>query len=523
MTIASNQRPIKAKCLCFVLCFGLFISCGNYSDRNIENQLEKAGDNRKELEKVIEHYKSLNDTLKLKAAYFLILNMDGQHCYEGDLVNAYNQLFAFARKKLSNKETFVPWDSLQTEFISSVPKNLIVSDDLQNITSSYLIANIDSAFIEWKKPIARNLNFAEFCEFILPYRIADEPLEDWRAFVGSKYRRIAELAQRTTSGNSGCDTINNQLMGIYTIGITSPINSPYTLPLKDMLLLASGSCDDAGIITTKIMRASGVPVGIDFTPNWGNSGMGHSWNVLLYNHKTYPFMGTESNPGLTKLGYIRKNAIFRQLPKVYRKTFGNQDSRKKFVEENRYDVPDLFQNTHMIDVTDKYVPVTSVKLKKIKKDDGVSPVYLCVFNDKNWVPVQYSSFKSGRDLFEDMGRSIVYVPMYYKGKRYSPAGPAILLASNGSVFTLNPDTSEQLTVKLTRKYPEDASNLVEKGDSYELFYWKDAWRSVGKQIADNNYLIFKNAPSNALFLLSDLSKGKQERIFTYKRNRQIWW
>ena len=37
------------------------------------------------------------------------------------------------------------------------------------------------------------------------------------------------------------------------------------------------------------------------------------------------------------------------------------------------------------------------------------------------------------------------------------------------------------------------------------------------------YLEYFNAPSNALFLLKNQTKGKEERIFTYEEEKQVWW
>ena len=67
-------------------------------------------------------------------------------------------------------------------------------------------------------------------------------------------------------------------------------------------------------------------------------------------------------------------------------------------------------------------------------------------------------------------------------------------------------------------------NTVEIGDEYELLYWNNGgWRSLGKQKADRMNLVYKNVPMGALFWLRDLTKGKEERIFTYEDDRQIWW
>lgn len=36
-------------------------------------------------------------------------------------------------------------------------------------------------------------------------------------------------------------------------------------------------------------------------------------------------------------------------------------------------------------------------------------------------------------------------------------------------------------------------------------------------------IFFKDVPKGALYLLRDLTKGKDERIFTYENGVQVWW
>lgn len=66
-------------------------------------------------------------------------------------------------------------------------------------------------------------------------------------------------------------------------------------------------------------------------------------------------------------------------------------------------------------------------------------------------------------------------------------------------------------------------NGIVKGDTYELFYWNNEWTSLGRVIAENNYLTYKNVPQNAVLWLRNLSAGKEERIFTYQNGKQVWW
>ena len=71
--------------------------------------------------------------------------------------------------------------------------------------------------------------------------------------------------------------------------------------------------------------------------------------------------------------------------------------------------------------------------------------------------------------------------------------------------------------------PRTDDNDVSPGDEYELFYWDDQWSSLGKQSAQEHQLIYNNVPKNALLLLRDLTKGREERPFTYENGKQIWW
>lgn len=67
-------------------------------------------------------------------------------------------------------------------------------------------------------------------------------------------------------------------------------------------------------------------------------------------------------------------------------------------------------------------------------------------------------------------------------------------------------------------------NQIIRGHDYELFYYdKNKWNSLGKQRASKDCLLYQNVPKNSLLLLRDYSEGKEERIFMYKHNKQIWY
>jgi len=69
--------------------FCLFFSCGKIADR-LTQALEISGANRTELQKVLDRYSSDSaDSLKLKAARFLIENIPGHFTYSGEYLDRY--------------------------------------------------------------------------------------------------------------------------------------------------------------------------------------------------------------------------------------------------------------------------------------------------------------------------------------------------------------------------------------------------------------------------------------------------
>lgn len=64
-------------------------------------------------------------------------------------------------------------------------------------------------------------------------------------------------------------------------GCLLPEKSMPEFPLNLLLKVRVGNCDSYASRNVAQMRAIGLPAAKDFTPQWGNRSMGHSWAVLL--------------------------------------------------------------------------------------------------------------------------------------------------------------------------------------------------------------------------------------------------
>lgn len=85
------------------------------------------------------------------------------------------------------------------------------------------------------------------------------------------------------------------------------------------------------------------------------------------------------------------------------------------------------------------------------------------------------------------------------------------------------DFGTSITVSRIRFTPMNDSNYIIPNYEYELFYWDNHWVSAGKKRAHSDVLNYTNIPSGTIYWLRCLSAGKEERIFTYDNDTQIWW
>lgn len=499
----------------------LSVGCSNeklqYSD-DLEKALIEAGKNREKLEQVIQHFQSPADSLKRKAAYFLIKNIKTQFHYGGPIIEKYdsiiNHLHPLNYSLLSTK-----LDSLAKQYTNGT----MAQPDLESITSEFLIQNIDKAFVAWEKPWCRHLSFDDFCEFILPYKAVDEKPENWRQLMEDKYNKLLDTLANESDPRVPCKLINEDLMSWFDIGLG--FEYPNDIKCSIFLKTRSGrDCYDASLLATYSMRALGVPVAMDYTPNWANRSQGHAWNSLLCKDgKTVNFLGYENNPGMHKIELIGFNRMKFKRAKVFRRIFSNNsNSLVNIADPKKETIPPIFNDPHFIDVTNIYVPVSDVNLKIYEKPTS-DFAYLCVFDNKNWLPIHWGKIRNNQVVFTDMGRDVVYLPVYFMNNQNVPIGDPFILDKKGKIHILSAEMNKTQSIKLFRKYPEDDSNKISPGDNYEVFYWHNGWQSLGEVTAKNNFLEYANVPTNALLFIRNLSRGVQERIFTMNEGEQVWW
>ncbi len=128
--------------------------------------------NKKEL------YSNLNEK-ESQSADFLLEN--ARHYYttdNADLLDFYPYLDSLSLTDVSfHEEKKLLENFFQTH--RSAPTRYI--PDMRQLTAEYLNRNIKSAFQFYGQSWNSHLSDSAFFEYVLPYRIGDEYLEDWRS------------------------------------------------------------------------------------------------------------------------------------------------------------------------------------------------------------------------------------------------------------------------------------------------------------------------------------------------------
>lgn len=171
----------------------IILLCMLYSCKNkntLDNVLNKANDNRLELLKVIDHYQNTDnkDSLKLKAALFLIENMPKHGSIWSEAIDTFRQKVYSSDTLLLMEPMNEWWNALKTN------DKPVFKSDLKYLKANFLIQNIDKAFKVWQEsPWKSEVNFDIFCRYILPYRFETELLVDgWRDTLYNEYHPLVK-------------------------------------------------------------------------------------------------------------------------------------------------------------------------------------------------------------------------------------------------------------------------------------------------------------------------------------------
>lgn len=494
----------------------LLTGCGQKRQplHSLEAALNEAANNRIELQKVLTKY-SLHpkDSLKLKSAIFLITNMPGHYYYVGESISNFSNYFKSL--KSSNKDSNEILDSISRIYGNFDLKSNEKRYDIQTIDSAYLCENIELAFDAWQKyPWTKGYSFQDFCECILPYRIGNEKLTNWRSTFLSKYEHIL-INVKSSNPIHVAKLIRDSIIhrqGLPRFTMRRPAGYPTIDALSSMY--TSGACADLAQFAISVFRSFGIAACEDIMPIRGDANVGHSWVGLigsdgdLYNSD---FFG--------EILYVSETMINRlsSKPKVVRKMFS-------FVKNELGDNGDEIQNrmpyniNRSIDVTKVYsnnlLNLQLLKSKLYKNEKRPSTVYLCAPSWRKWTPVAWGKFdENGNVNFKDVECSSILRVAYFDKNRikFLSAPFFVHRQTKETIFIPDAEQSKLGDVTLYAKFnlnPEIPYRNLLVGGVFEA--------ANNKEFSNPDTLfVIKKRPFR-LFTEISLNSPKKYRFFRYK-------
>lgn len=481
-----RHSQLNMRHLILFITFFVILSCSKVNER-LTFALEQSGKNRPELEKVLNHYK--NDSLKYKSAVFLIENMPYYSYEVSPQIDSIKYLLSdiFSKNNITNEQQ-------EKGKLLQRQNDPTIKSDIQEITSQILIENIDLAFEVWKKPWNKSLSFEDFCELILPYRIAEEPLTQWRKKYYEKYNPILDSLYKGTDVLEACNLLSDYMKTerfYYFTDFTTPRQGA-----EFQLTNRIGTCRDACDIATYVMRSVGIPVTTDFYPYSPEYKQGHEWNVLRDTTGKY-----------LSFWYKQFNAVRdstftdeRKKGKVYRMTYGMQRAFDA-------STPHILKNPFIKDVTAEYFGENTIEIENPKED--IQEVFLGVFTAINgWLVVDKGEVKNNKLVFKNIEPFVFYQPLFIENDELFPLGE-LFMYKKTHVEIFKPSDEIQKVI-LTRKYP-----LRESTAQYKKWLLGGQILAYNPNSRKKEILFSIDSLPTSIQIICNINKDKSYQYFEY--------
>lgn len=412
-------------------------------EEKLERALTSAGDNRAELEKVLARYAS--DPQKSEAARWLISNMPMHFTSTGEETERYREYFRLAADHSIDIKALV--DSLDSVQGRPNTARMRQIPDITTLDSAFLAAHIDAAFkARDTRPWGKNVRWEDFLEFVLPYRVGDEPATLWRETIIARYGTLIDSIAALPGSDDplyAADQLYRGWMGQKKFRWTSklPVGPRIGVEITDW---KTGACRERADGMTYLLRTAGLPASLHLAPVRGDLNDSHSWGVV-YDRNGYPYIPEQHSD----------SASLFKVPagKVQCETFSiNEETLQTFTHDPS--APSALRNPFNRDMTDAYLSPAIRRTLKLPLEamPGTSKgdtLYVASASHREWVPVGYGI--AGRDSvdFGYVGKDVVCVAGRWGDIGFSPASYPLRYTSDGE--TVYYTAGETIPVNLYSK------------------------------------------------------------------------
>ena len=372
------------------------------------------------------------------------------------------------------------------KYVDWLYKYMPLPDNLQ-YPREYWQQNVQKT-LEVREDMAWNIPEREFRHFVLPLRVNNETLDDFRTTYAdtlcSRVRGMS-LAQAALEINHWC----------HEQATYQPSDARTGSP-QDIMLRGVGRCGEESVLTVAALRAAGIPARQVYTPRWAHTDDNHAW-VEVFTGDGWHFMGAcEPEAALDRAWF--NGAVSRAMI-LHTKVYGDYKGPE-----------DVIQRTPCyteINVIRGYVPArrTTVTVLEDGRPAKGASVSFRIYNYAEFYNVvTYKADSRGRASL-DMGCGDMFV-LAWKGDRfgYGVAGGEALTVSLD--HTLGEVFSDELEIIPPAENPLESSVTPEMaGENTRRLALEDAIRESHDHVNHSVEQFREAYPDRAGAVLSLLS------------------
>ena len=218
----------------------------------------------------------------------------------------------------------------------------------------------------------------------------------------------------------------------------------------------SGNCRELTDLVTYVFRALGIPGGCDKMLMRGDKNVAHYWNFVVDGEDSTYF----ASIGQSSKQFAKAETYWDPKGKVYRETFSLNRAMRDACGRDTTDVPPVFREPLMQDVTAAYAGKINRFLRIPADSLALVPhagetVYLCLATRGTWVPVGYGRFEGDTVRIDNVQGDVVFrLVVCRKGHLVSLGVPFLLEKYTGAVRFFRAGEERQKAV-LLQKFKED--------------------------------------------------------------------
>jgi len=465
--------------------------------------LNLSGVHKPQLTKFILECMQTSDSLKLDAAFFMIANLHKNYTAYYKLVDSTGNSYQINPEDYNNlKEIMNYIDSLEYKFgvLSYTADSFAI--DYSRISSEFLSENLKQSFFSWKNSkLGLTYDFETYKKFILPFKVDNENIEPFREFLSNEFIGIIDSSK---SFSDNIISLNNKINSLIYYDERYIRNLPVQ-PIQELLKNGKGNLTDINILKVKILRSLGIAATMDYTPFIADSSGWYAWTTVFSPE------GQEIRLDI-KNGKL-ENLINGRIAKVYRRTYF-ADSTSLFAKKNiKESTARFLGHFNYFDVSNSYFETIDYSIYHSSTNKYL---YVSVFNDGDWKPVDWAPNNNGQVNFTELGKEIIYLPLDWNKDNSKSIGNPFQIKDD-IIIEYSPDERYH---NISLIYTAQKTPIISE-KTYKLYYWDDEWKLLNSD-RSNKGVILARVPIQCVLLLSENDRLYNKRIFVIENGVQVF-